>query len=251
MYRIAIGLGIFVLLCVLIYIAVFGRALRQPENHTAIARALPQALLTSEAIRVDEETILARNTEAFREAMIREGFTYEEQMGAGHILRKGDQRYMSSSRMYSSQMMLFSYPHAVYECNSDARLCPDGSSVGRTGPSCEFPACPPLDSTEARVETYLGGRDGGLGLTINPREVVSDDRCPSDVRCIAAGTVRIRAAVETAVAHGEHVFDLHVPKVIGDITVTLIEVRPNTAELAQNPETGYWFVFSLRRNEAI
>lgn len=27
-------------------------------------------------------------------------------------------------------------------CTMDARLCPDGSSVGRTGPNCEFAECP-------------------------------------------------------------------------------------------------------------
>lgn len=27
-------------------------------------------------------------------------------------------------------------------CTADAKLCPDGSAVGREGPRCEFPACP-------------------------------------------------------------------------------------------------------------
>jgi len=27
-------------------------------------------------------------------------------------------------------------------CTTEAKLCPDGSSVGRTGPNCEFSACP-------------------------------------------------------------------------------------------------------------
>lgn len=27
-------------------------------------------------------------------------------------------------------------------CTMEARICPDGSSVGRTGPNCEFAACP-------------------------------------------------------------------------------------------------------------
>lgn len=27
-------------------------------------------------------------------------------------------------------------------CTMDAKLCPDGSYVGRTGPKCEFSACP-------------------------------------------------------------------------------------------------------------
>ena len=27
-------------------------------------------------------------------------------------------------------------------CTADAKLCPDGSYVGRTGPNCEFAECP-------------------------------------------------------------------------------------------------------------
>jgi len=30
-------------------------------------------------------------------------------------------------------------------CTEEALLCPDGSAVGRTGPKCEFPACPNLE----------------------------------------------------------------------------------------------------------
>jgi hypothetical protein len=29
-------------------------------------------------------------------------------------------------------------------CTEEAMLCPDGSYVGRTGPSCQFAACPPI-----------------------------------------------------------------------------------------------------------
>ncbi|MBP9771865.1 MAG: hypothetical protein KBD16_03005 [Candidatus Pacebacteria bacterium] len=27
-------------------------------------------------------------------------------------------------------------------CTEEAKICPDGSSVGRTGPNCEFAPCP-------------------------------------------------------------------------------------------------------------
>ncbi|MDP1710458.1 MAG: hypothetical protein Q8L46_00740 [candidate division WWE3 bacterium] len=27
-------------------------------------------------------------------------------------------------------------------CTLEAKLCPDGSAVGRTGPNCEFATCP-------------------------------------------------------------------------------------------------------------
>lgn len=35
-------------------------------------------------------------------------------------------------------------------CNSEAKICPDGSTVGRSGPNCEFTACPG-DNRPSRV----------------------------------------------------------------------------------------------------
>jgi len=32
-------------------------------------------------------------------------------------------------------------------CTADAKICPDGSSVGRQGPNCEFAACPQMNYT--------------------------------------------------------------------------------------------------------
>jgi hypothetical protein len=29
-------------------------------------------------------------------------------------------------------------------CTMEAKICPDGSAVGRTGPNCEFAACPTI-----------------------------------------------------------------------------------------------------------
>ena len=37
----------------------------------------------------------------------------------------------------------------VVACTMEAKICPDGSSVGRTGPQCEFAACPGATSTAA------------------------------------------------------------------------------------------------------
>lgn len=32
-------------------------------------------------------------------------------------------------------------PEGTY-CTMDAKICPDGTAVGRVGPNCEFEACP-------------------------------------------------------------------------------------------------------------
>ena len=34
-------------------------------------------------------------------------------------------------------------------CSMEAKLCPDGSYVSRTGPDCQFSACPTATSTSA------------------------------------------------------------------------------------------------------
>src|SRR5262245_26096340 len=35
-----------------------------------------------------------------------------------------------------------SAPNKHYECTAEAKMCPDGSAVGRSGPNCEFAKCP-------------------------------------------------------------------------------------------------------------
>lgn len=53
-------------------------------------------------------------------------------------------------------------------CTEEAKLCPDGSTVGRTGPNCEFAVCPPVNSiiseTEARTIAEKSCIKGGETL---------------------------------------------------------------------------------------
>ncbi|MGV8141238.1 MAG: hypothetical protein ACP5NW_02225 [Candidatus Woesearchaeota archaeon] len=38
-----------------------------------------------------------------------------------------------------------SVPEGPKACTEEAKICPDGSAVGRTGPNCEFQECPELE----------------------------------------------------------------------------------------------------------
>lgn len=44
-------------------------------------------------------------------------------------------------------------------CTAEARVCPDGSTVGRSGPKCEFSLCPRtiLQTENIRINTPLAG----------------------------------------------------------------------------------------------
>lgn len=53
-------------------------------------------------------------------------------------------------------------------CTEEAKLCPDGSAVGRTGANCEFAPCPQISSllseTEARAIAEKSCIKGGESL---------------------------------------------------------------------------------------
>lgn len=48
-------------------------------------------------------------------------------------------------------------------CTKELKICPDGTKVGRTGPYCEFEACPP-SNIPLKGECVTGGCSGELCL---------------------------------------------------------------------------------------
>ncbi len=45
-------------------------------------------------------------------------------------------------------------PQTPVACTMEAKQCPDGSYVGRTGPNCEFSPCPEIKSVEYKNDQY-------------------------------------------------------------------------------------------------
>ena len=116
-------------------------------------------------------------------------------------------------------------------CAQDAMLCPDGSYVGRTGPRCEFSACPtpsttPPSGTIVTVVVALNQSASGLGVTVVPLEVTEDSRCPIGVMCIQAGTVRVRSTLSMPTGNISQVFTLNQPINTENATIELFEVAP-------------------------
>lgn len=67
-----------------------------------------------------------------------------------------------------------------------------------------------------------------LGVTIAPAEVVEDSRCPTDenIRCIQAGTVRVRAKVSDTSGEKMITFTLGTVVSFGGKTIELVNVLP-------------------------
>ncbi len=56
-------------------------------------------------------------------------------------------------------LKFFSTPKQV-ACTMEAKLCPDGSSVGRTGPNCEFASCPEVINNNPGWKTFSDDAQG-------------------------------------------------------------------------------------------
>lgn len=137
-------------------------------------------------------------------------------------------------------------------CTLDARQCPDGSYVGRTGKNCEF-ICSPQDSAiisptaKAQVEVKLGVAVSPFGESVKPIELIEDSRCPEDVTCIQAGTVRVRVELASAMGTSTHVFALGEAVTTESQTITLIEVFPKKNTTKELSDDDYTFIFKVEK----
>ncbi len=134
----------------------------------------------------------------------------------------------------------------VYVCTMDAKMCPDGSYVGRSGSNCEFTACPVVkESTEAKV----GEKILSSGVYITPVEVLSDSRCPEDVVCVWAGELKLKTIVfvdSASFSEQEVVFTLGVPSDIEGRRVTLVDASPNPRTDRVISPSEYTFTFLVK-----
>ncbi len=59
-------------------------------------------------------------------------------------------------------------PTQPIACTMDAKICPDGSAVGRTGPNCEFAKCPDSETPVACTMDVQSCPDGSFVGRVAP-----------------------------------------------------------------------------------
>ncbi len=64
-------------------------------------------------------------------------------------------------------------------CTADAKICPDGSAVGRVPPDCEFALCPPAQS----CSSYTVDRCPDSCVVCPPCPVCSSISCQTEEFC--------------------------------------------------------------------
>jgi len=108
-------------------------------------------------------------------------------------------------------------------CTAEARICPDGSAVGRTGPNCEFAQCPTANATSTaggggEAESILPYNSGVRGsVSLGPICPVMRD--PPDPQCAdkpyATAIIVYRTGSESpliiANSHADGTFEFSLP----------------------------------------
>lgn len=135
-----------------------------------------------------------------------------------------------------------------YECNQDAKLCPDGSTVGRVGADCHFAACPLSDAKSGTIVTTIGQKKSALNVSITPIQIVEDSRCPKDVQCIWAGTVKVKAKIESALGvDDDAVLEIGTPLTTEAEEIVLTDVSPAKIPDQEIPTSSYRLTFTVTK----
>ena len=140
---------------------------------------------------------------------------------------------------------------APIACTAEAKVCPDGSAVGRVGSTCEFAPCPSAPaptSTTGVISTkplYKSFRPGGVGPSVTPLEVVQDSRCPMDVVCIQAGTVQLKVRLASVGGIEDATLTLGVPIEFMGRQIELIGVQPPKKSGQTIAPQDYSFDFTM------
>ncbi len=130
-------------------------------------------------------------------------------------------------------------------CTMDVKLCPDGSYVSRTEPNCEFAQCPaPSGNT---ISISIGAKATINDITIGVLELIEDSRCPEDVVCIWAGTVKVRATLQSGLGTADQIFEIGIPITTESETVTLVGVNPIPRAGKDIGVEEYVFSFEVRK----
>lgn len=105
----------------------------------------------------------------------------------------------------------------------------------------------PSASTTLTFMARLGQKVGNSDIVITPIEIVEDSRCPANVNCIQAGTVRVTVDVTAKNIYSQHILTLDKPLAIGDQVLVLTRVLPNSIAGVKIPDADYNLTFELRK----
>ncbi len=102
----------------------------------------------------------------------------------------------------------------------------------------------PSSGTAETLTAGIGESVTAFGVTVTPAEILEDSRCPADVQCVQAGTVRVKGTLADGMGTSEMTFKLG-EQVSGETAyVTLASVTPEKQQSPSDP-ASYRLTFRI------
>lgn len=102
-------------------------------------------------------------------------------------------------------------------------------------------------NTSERIRARIGEGASALGVRVVPLLVLEESRCPLDVTCIQAGTIRVRALLSSGMGEAPQEFTLDRPITTEAETVTLIQATPHPESGKTIAPSEYVFTFEATK----
>lgn len=96
----------------------------------------------------------------------------------------------------------------------------------------------------------FGTRVRADGIAITPLSMLEDSRCPADVQCIQAGTVRILITLEWRSTKSDVPIGLEAPYNLGDGWLHLVAACPYPRLTVMHARSEYRFTFLIDQEPA-
>lgn len=86
-------------------------------------------------------------------------------------------------------------------------------------------------------------------IFVTPLEILEESRCPTDVVCIWAGTIRIKARIESSLGDSVVELKIDVPVTTEAETITLVKADPAPKAANPTPKSAYRFTITVAERE--
>ena len=123
---------------------------------------------------------------------------------------------------------------------------PAGSGPGNIG-GITNPGASTSTAPYQTVLLQLGTTLDSSGVKATPLAVTEDSRCPEDVQCIQAGTVKVSVRIAVGAYTTTRTFTLGQPQSMYGYTAELTDVRPTKKEGVTISPNDYRFVFTIAK----
>lgn len=96
-------------------------------------------------------------------------------------------------------------------CTQEAKICPNGTAVGRTGPNCEFVACPTRQPVQGRCGDGICDAAEKANSNLCPRDCVGIEKPASGITTPTTTTPKIENAISVKSSSKDSPFAIQAP----------------------------------------